>query len=464
MNTRGPAIILVYNDHVMYLTLNKRQVILLGVLIALAISLIFLNSTGGEDSGINGSSTTTILSNSSVPEDSETTTTQQGATIPPQTTTIEKITTTTTISTTTTTTLKDYSKLEKTVKSYHINSNKCDGWSENPCGNPDHMADYNGDPLTCDLDDSLSSDKGIYEITITLIQLVGTTGDAEIEIKLNNNTLGELKGNTNCDSDGPRSWTIKYPDYTPGETNTITVKNIGPSGWATIGDEEGPSTMLFKINVTYVTPIKYNPGPNQQTTTTLENHPISNPKEPVSTPTTIASTTKWKGNINARFSSNPTYWRYSIWDLDHGEAKPTGNWLTEGGVDNSPRVDISISRDKSVGVGGYWMQEFTSEKAATEAICKLKWKMEEYSDDPKELRVYAFIDKDDKDPVIGSEIFDSGLIKSTTDWSNDIIDCKEKIHGKGTYFYKIAVWMDTDGSMRGPYKILFDDSAVIWME
>jgi hypothetical protein len=637
MASKDLSVILVFNKKVRYLKIRPRYLSIVVLIIAFAFTAhtLFLAEKGGLPAASTTSVTSTtirVTETQAPPATVEASTT----TVMETSTTQETKTTTTSMTTTirsTTTTIVDYSWLPTESKTYLINRHKCSGWSENPCGDPDHLADYNGTLLVCSYTDALPAGTRISDVRVTLSQLVGTTGNSEIEFKFNNNTLGTISGNTNCDSDGPREWVIKSPHYLAGEANTISAMNLAPGGWATIGDEEGPSTVLFRVNVTYVNEAAAATYTTTTTTSTLppgvlfretfnegnddrwrrvngdwtvesgkytlrervknafsviegdwtdytveaeirlnegdeagvafravddthyyacilkqsqneiclydfgegkarrlsttKQEPVAGetfnmkvnvqgsdincyydgklkigvkddayPRggigvyasktiasfdnilvrtgettttitQPTTTTITQATTTTTPGavkshTLNPDLTHSQEYWRFSLWDKDVGETRPTGRWMLDGGNPGGV-LEVKIGRDKSTGVGGYWVHEFTTDSKARGAECRFDWRVAEFGEELKSLRVYLFLDEDFEEPVKGSEVWVSDELTGITDWSNVKVDCTSRLQSRGRHYLKLAVWSDTDSKFRGPYTIQFDNALVEWI-
>ncbi|MFH1404245.1 MAG: family 16 glycoside hydrolase [Candidatus Altiarchaeota archaeon] len=712
MGSEKPSLILVRGEKVKYITLNPKLIILSAVILIMIFGLaaaLYTLLSGGEDGGPTPSTITptTLTTNmhtetTQIAQETETTqparetqTTQAVEdTVETQTTTtMGDAATGTTGTLQTTTTLEDISWLPRINKVYKIGRERCSGWYENPCGNPEHIGDYNGSVLECSYADALPKDTRIVEARITLSQLIGTTGKSSIRISLNGNSMGNISGNANCDSDGPKTLVLKNPQYTPGGVNTISLKNLAPGGWVTVGDEEGPSTVLFTVNLTVINEelaasmttttstttsttlspgvvleenfndeiangfvvgegrwgikngqytllekpqwkaysvrpakwsnysveadvqmvtsgnggiifrakdlsnyyaclivsdddklllVRFDDGKNTKlveanqdytigetftikaevfgpeincyydgrlkigwrddkhpeggvgvysyqsitnfdnimvrgnittttsttimTTTTLKattttmqelettttthattvttttatattqasattigtSTTVKSTTTTVKATTTTASTTTipsgvFKYTRNPSFSSSAEYWRFGLWDRDSNDAKLTGRWMVSGGNPGG-LIEINAGRDRSKGVGAYWVQEFRTEKQARKAECIFDWRIPVFEEAPKSLVAYVFLDGEDGEPVNGTQIWSSGELTGTTEWAKVTVDCTGKLQDKGLHYLKLAIWQDTGGIYRKPYAVQYDNSLVKWTE
>lgn len=66
-------------------------------------------------------------------------------------------------------------------------------------------------------------------------------------------------------------------------------------------------------------------------------------------------------------------------------------------------------------------------------------------------------------PVIGQEVWSSGEITATQGWTSVTnLDVSSKVTAAGTYYLKVAVWLETPGSNTGPFTIGYDNVIANW--
>jgi len=175
--------------------------------------------------------------------------------------------------------------------------------------------------------------------------------------------------------------------------------------------------------------------------------------------TTTGSTT------NPFFTSNATGWTESDWDKGAGEVNPSGTRQNSGGNPGG-YIQINIPSGNSDEVGGYYYQSFITTVANPTATLNFDWTITAFDTTPTTpitYIVYAFVDTGTGVPVIGQEVWNSGEITSTSGWvGTGNIDVAAKVAAAGTYYLKLAVWIETGGSNIGPYTVGFDNAQLNW--
>ncbi|MCH7492608.1 prepilin-type N-terminal cleavage/methylation domain-containing protein [Patescibacteria group bacterium] len=165
---------------------------------------------------------------------------------------------------------------------------------------------------------------------------------------------------------------------------------------------------------------------------------------------------------NSGFDTDELPWVYNDWDQDVGEVNVTGRWngnigQTGGGI------EIKVPRGRQDLVGGFFEQVFTITNSSPSFInADFSWMVSTFKDTPQLLEVYVFIDSTAGEPFIGSEIWSSGPLTGITNWASETIDVTSVLTTPGTYYFKIAVWVETDNNRAGAYQVRFDDVGVTW--
>lgn len=180
----------------------------------------------------------------------------------------------------------------------------------------------------------------------------------------------------------------------------------------------------------------------------------------------IANTGSQSGSTtNHDFNISEAGWTGVDWDLDDFEADPDETYLDSEGDPNGS-ISVEIPQGKYDEVGGFWRQGFNvTVNNPSNVTCSVGWKVDDYEATPITFQAYVFLDSTDGEPTIGEEVWSSGEQSGITTWADQTINCTSKVTSAGTYYYKLAVWVETDGGDNdGPYEILFDNAQVNWYE
>lgn len=175
--------------------------------------------------------------------------------------------------------------------------------------------------------------------------------------------------------------------------------------------------------------------------------------------------TSSENTLNEEFTSNADNWTFSMWDAGGGEVDPTGAFQGSGGNPGG-YINIDIpSNAKGDELGGYWEQSINVTENSAQVTCYFDWKITQWvaPDAVDDYQFYVFLDNTTGEPTIGSEIWSSGIQNSITSWSGQqTIDCSSQAATSGTYYYKIAVWLDTKNKNTGPITAGYDNAKVHW--
>jgi len=167
--------------------------------------------------------------------------------------------------------------------------------------------------------------------------------------------------------------------------------------------------------------------------------------------------------INPDFDADSSGWSYFDWGQGGGEVNVTGTRNSSGGNPNG-WVDVNFPTGKNDELGGYWEQSFeTTVDNPTIATTTLDWLVSQYDATPDTFKLYVFIDSTAGAPTVGTEVWSSGEISGTTSWASvSDIDISSSLGTLGTYYIKIATWVETGSSNVGPYEVGFDNVSVHW--
>jgi prepilin-type N-terminal cleavage/methylation domain-containing protein len=157
------------------------------------------------------------------------------------------------------------------------------------------------------------------------------------------------------------------------------------------------------------------------------------------------------GTLNPDFDTNTANWAYSDWQQGGG-IDVTGTRVESGGNPDG-YVQVNIPGKKSDTSSGYWEQEFTTTEDNPQiSSVTFDWIVTAYSAVLlNSFQLYVFVDSSSGAPTLGTEVWSSGEITSTTTWaSQSAVDLTSKIGLQGAYYLKIAVRRKTNGGAGSP--------------
>ncbi|MFA5022375.1 MAG: DUF4082 domain-containing protein [Patescibacteria group bacterium] len=171
---------------------------------------------------------------------------------------------------------------------------------------------------------------------------------------------------------------------------------------------------------------------------------------------------------NSSFDST-TGWSFHTWSRDFNDVRPSGSRVNSGG--NPGRYcRLTVPRGRNDNVGGWVERSFivTPQNLASVKL-NFDWRIEQKGAAvPDTFRLYVFIDKNvGIEPTIGSQVWASDELKSwspiPTNWNsiNDI-DVSSVVTEPGTYYLKLAIWVQTPNQNSGPFVIGYDNAKVVW--
>ena len=166
--------------------------------------------------------------------------------------------------------------------------------------------------------------------------------------------------------------------------------------------------------------------------------------------------------LNPDFNADTANWTYNDWNQGSGEVNVTGARQSSGGNPGG-WVYINIPRGSRDELGGYWQQQFTTTVNDPTVTVDFDWQVTSYSPSPNTFQIYVFVDSSPGAPAIGQPVWSSGEITGTAGWTSQIdIDASSRVGAVGTYYLKIAVWVETPGSSTGPFTVGYDNVLLEW--
>ena len=165
-------------------------------------------------------------------------------------------------------------------------------------------------------------------------------------------------------------------------------------------------------------------------------------------------------NINIAFSSPDDVWTFYAWDVDIREVRPTGDQHPSGG-NPLKYVDITVPFGRDDQVGGYWEQPLTIYRNnPTPTTIDFDYKIIDFNDIPEEKHIRVYLDSSSGAPTnqVGTSI---DFPEEEGEWvSADQIDLSSTLTTAGTYYLKIAFWVETSNQGAGPFVVGFDNIDV----
>ncbi len=166
-------------------------------------------------------------------------------------------------------------------------------------------------------------------------------------------------------------------------------------------------------------------------------------------------------NINISLTPSSAVWGFNTWDYDIGEAEPTGAIQSSNGNPDS-YADITIPSGIADEVGGYWEQSFITAVDYADIAIDFDYKVIDFNGTPNVSEIRIYLDTTSGEPVtqVGSSILASGEGAWT---SATTIDASSAVTTAGTYYLKIAYWVETPaGAGEGPFTVGFDNVDLTW--
>lgn len=163
---------------------------------------------------------------------------------------------------------------------------------------------------------------------------------------------------------------------------------------------------------------------------------------------------------NPGFDSGISNWTFASWE---DATSQSGNYRASGGNPGG-YAEINLPASRRSSSGGYWYQSFTTTVSDPTATLSFDWKVTNYNQAPRSFRVYAFVGSGSGPPDASQNVYDSGEITGTTAWgTSGDIDVSSKVTNPGTYYFKVAVFVQHQkNKTTGPYTAGFDNALLTW--
>ncbi len=166
-------------------------------------------------------------------------------------------------------------------------------------------------------------------------------------------------------------------------------------------------------------------------------------------------------NINIGFTPADVVWSFANWGVGGGEVVPTGIKQAVGGNPDS-YAEITVPSGNNDSVGGYWEQAFVTTEDNPVASIDFDYKSIDFNGVPDMSQIRVYVDTVTGDPV--NQVGASINVSAEGEWTTAVqIDATSAITTAGTYYLKIAYWVETPvvGST-GPFTVGFDNVNLVW--
>lgn len=163
-------------------------------------------------------------------------------------------------------------------------------------------------------------------------------------------------------------------------------------------------------------------------------------------------------NVNIAYSQAASPWSFYTWDVGGGEATPTGQLAVSGGNPGQyAQVDIAASNNDEI--GAYWQQAVPINTNNPQVEISFDYKVLLFSAPVNSAQVRVYLDTSAGTPTNQVASFN---LNSTTNWtSSGVIDASSIVTTSGTYYLKIAFWLDSTNN-NGSYSVGFDNVNLNW--
>ncbi len=266
-------------------------------------------------------------------------------------------------------------------------------------------------------------------------------------------------------------------DFTTGRPSEVTLETL-LTNWHSTKWQQTTQAEFNQGTLNNVVTTSSDDGEivlGQSTVSSYFDSPFDTPSEYTYTPTDIEVTssqaslvnqgsTQTGGTINSGFDTTLTPWSFSTWDRQTDEVLPAGSRQTSGGNPGA-RAQIDFPRrSQDDEVGGYFEQSFqVTQNNPTVGTVNFDWQVTNYPNTPPtNLVVYVYLDKVSGAPVPGTHIWSSGNQTSATAWKSEVVNIVSNISTQGTYYLKLAVWMDSVARTNTVVDVSFDNASAYW--
>jgi len=155
-----------------------------------------------------------------------------------------------------------------------------------------------------------------------------------------------------------------------------------------------------------------------------------------------SSMDSWASTTNPGFDFNSAGWTFVNNWVHKGNGVRSGARKSLGG-NSGGYINMSVAAKKNKDEAVYWYQPFTTTvDSPASSTLNLDWKSITFGTTATTYRIYVFIDASSTNPILGTQVWDSGEITGTTAWASaPTIDIAGKIPTAGTYYVKIGAYI-----------------------
>ncbi|MFA5051935.1 MAG: prepilin-type N-terminal cleavage/methylation domain-containing protein [Patescibacteria group bacterium] len=244
-----------------------------------------------------------------------------------------------------------------------------------------------------------------------------------------------------------RRWAQTLQSEFDAGTKNQVVTTAAAGGEVVLGQSQ---TSVF-YDFTFDTPTDYTYDTNKIEVASSQASLI-NQSPPVSGDTT-----------NPGLDTTQIPWQYVDWSQGGTDVNVTGTRVTSGGNPGA-YASLNIPRGRNSQVGGYFQQSFTVTAASLDiANVSFDFSTTAFNGTPTTLQAYVFVDNASGAPTIGTEVWSSGPITGTSGWNSfGPIDILSKLPAAGTYYLKLAVWVEIGGTRAGAFAVGYDNALLHW--
>lgn len=160
--------------------------------------------------------------------------------------------------------------------------------------------------------------------------------------------------------------------------------------------------------------------------------------------------------VSIGFSVSVSLWSFSPWDVGGGEVTPTGSLLQSGGNPDG-HATIVVTEGGNDEVGGFWEQRFTTfTNNPSPVTLDFDYIVADFNPTANIAQMRVYIDTTSGAPVnqVGPSIDVTGVGSWT---SASQIDASSALANAGTYYLKIAFWVETPSGRNGPFSVSYDN-------
>src|SRR3989339_307150 len=168
--------------------------------------------------------------------------------------------------------------------------------------------------------------------------------------------------------------------------------------------------------------------------------------------------------LNPSVDTNVTGWTYADWDQGTGEVNVSGKRRTSLG-NGGAFLEVTFPAGSDDEFGGYWRQSFVTTATNPVGTVSFDYKVTAFDTTPlpNTFKLLVFVDTGSGAPVLGTEVWSSGEVSGLLGWTSQVnVDVASKIASPGTYYLKIAAWLETPGSRSGAFTLGYDNTLLNW--